>query len=63
MNVSPHHQRPTKYPWPGKVSAAMVVVGLVLIVFIGFMLIRSSSTPGNEAPDPTGMRVTAPQRL
>ena len=63
MNISPHHQRPTKYPWPGMASAATVVLALALIVFIGFTLISDSSTPpDNEAPDPTGMRVTAPQR-
>jgi len=63
VNISPHHQRPTKYPWPGIASAAAVVVGLALILFIGFMLIRGSPTPDNEAVDPTGMRITAPQRF
>jgi hypothetical protein len=41
----------------------MVLVGLALILIIGLMLIRGSSTPENEGPDPTGMRVSAPQRF
>ena len=63
MNISPHHQRPTKYPWPGTASAAAVVLGLALVLLIGFMVISDSSTNDNEERDPSGMRVTAPQGL
>ena len=56
MNISPHHQRPTKYPWPGIASVVTVVIGLALILIIGFMLISDSATPDEGAPDATGMR-------
>jgi len=61
MNVSPHQQRPTKYPWPGPASAA--VVALALVVLIGFMLLGGSPAEENEEPTPTGTRITAQQRL
>lgn len=63
MNVSPHHQRPTKYPWPGPASAAVVVLALALVVLIGFMLLGGSPADGNEEPTPTGTRITAQQRV
>lgn len=63
MNISPHHQRPTKYPWPGVASAATVVLGLALVLLIGFMVISDSSANDDEESDPSGMRVTAPQGL
>ena len=56
MNVSPHHQRPTNYPWPGPASAAVVVLALALIVLIGFMLLGGSPRDENEEPTPTGTR-------
>ncbi len=59
MNISPHHQRPTKYPWPAMASAATVVVGLALVLLIGFMLIGDSPANDPEESDPTVMRVTA----
>jgi len=40
-------------------SAATVVLGLALVLLIGFMLIGDSSANDNEESDPTGMRVTA----
>jgi hypothetical protein len=39
INVSPHHQRPTKYPWPGRASALALVLGLALMLLIGFIVI------------------------
>lgn len=63
MNVSPHHQRPTKYPWPGPASAAVVVLALAVFLVIGFMLIGGSPADENEKPSPTGTRITAVQWL
>ncbi len=51
MNISPHHQKPTRYPWPGLASRAFVVVGLVVIVLIALMLIAD---PGSGDPDDGG---------
>ena len=58
MNVSPHHQRPTKYPWPGPQSIVGLVVLVVLVVVIGFIIVNWLND--NDEPDPTGMGVTAP---
>jgi hypothetical protein len=58
VNISPHHQKPTKYPWPGLASRLFVVVGLVVIVLIAWMLIAD---PGPGDPDDgasAGARVT-----
>ncbi|HSJ00570.1 MAG TPA: hypothetical protein VLA59_09320 [Patescibacteria group bacterium] len=63
MNVSPHQQRPTKYPWPGPASAAMVVLAIALAVLIGFMLIGDPTPDENAEPSPTGTRPTATERL
>lgn len=64
MNISPHHQRPTKYPWPGPASAAMVVLALAVVLAIGYhTLIGDSPANENEEPFPTGTRVTASQWL
>ena len=60
MNISPHHQRPTRYPWPGMASGVTVVVAVVLILFIGFVLIVDPFTHDSEERDPTA-RVTAAQ--
>jgi hypothetical protein len=60
VNISPHHQKPTRYPWPGLASRAFVVVGLVVIVLIAWMLIAD---PGSGDPDDdgsAGARVTLP---
>ena len=63
MNISPHHQRPTKYPWPGPASAAIVVLALALVVLlIGFMLLGGSPADENEEQTTTGTRITAQQR-
>ncbi len=59
MNVSPHHQRPTKYPFPGGASLAILLVALALLVLIGFMLIRAPATNDGEQSTPTGLRITA----
>lgn len=56
MNVSPHHQRPTKYPWPGPASAAVVLLALGLVVLVGFMLLGGSTRDENEQPTVTGTR-------
>jgi len=58
MNVSPHHQRPTKYPWPGRASALTVVVALALILIIGFVLIADPFTTDNDERDPAATRAT-----
>ena len=63
MNVSPHQQRPTRYPWPGPASAAVVVVAIALVVLIGLMLIGDSPFEGNEDPSPAGTQLTASERL
>lgn len=63
MNVSPHHQRPTKYPWPGTASRVAVVVGVVLIVLIGFVLIADPFANGSGEGDPAAMRVSAAHEL
>ena len=63
MNVSPHHQRPTKYPWPGPASAAIVLLAIVLAVLIGFQLLGNSPADENEELAPAGARTTVQQRL
>jgi len=64
MNVSPHQQRPTRYPWPGPASAAMVVLALAAALLIGYyLLIGGSPADENAEPTPTGTRITAQQRL
>jgi hypothetical protein len=40
-----------------------VVLALALVVLIGFMLLGGSPAEENEEPTPTGMRITAQQRL
>ena len=62
MNISPHEQRPTKYPWPGPASALAVVLGVAVVVTIGFMLLAQPATEDEEAA-PTGVRVTAAQLM
>lgn len=59
MNISPHHQRPTKYPWPGVASAVPVVLGLALIVIIALFVLGESSANDNGESEPTGMALTA----
>ena len=61
MNVSPHHQRPTKYPWPGPPSAVGVVVVIVAALILGFIVMtwvndddeRDAARP-SEIGRPTG---------
>jgi hypothetical protein len=55
INVSPHHQRPTKYPWPGAASGFTVVLGLAVIVVIGFLLIANPFANDADEPTPTSM--------
>ena len=63
MNVSPHQQHPTKYPWPGQASRAMVLLGIALLVLIAVVLIANPWS--NDDPDPasSSMRTTASQRM
>jgi len=63
MNVSPHQQRTTKYPWPGRASAVIVVVAVVLVLFIGFVLIADPFRNTNEEPDEAATRITASHGL
>lgn len=63
MNISPHHQRPTRYPWPGMASGAAVIVGLALVLLIGVLVIGGWSTNDNEEPDPTGVPAAQGLRL
>ncbi len=59
MNVSPHHQRPAKYPWPGLASRAMVVVGIVVTVVIGYLVISGWGSPDEAAPASSALVLTA----
>ena len=59
MNVSPHQQHPTKYPWPGLASRAMVVLGVALIVLIGLVLIADPWANEDPDPDASSTRVTS----
>ena len=63
MNVSPHQQHPTKYPWPGLASRAMVLLGIAVIVLIALVLIADPWS--NEDPDPasSSSRATSSQRV
>jgi hypothetical protein len=63
MNVSPHHQRPTKYPWPGPASAAVVLVALAVVLVIGLMLIGGPPADETEELSPTGTRIAASEWL
>lgn len=58
MNVSPHQQRPTKYPWPGNQPVLGVVVVIVLVLVIGFLVVNWMDD--DDERDAEGMRVTAP---
>ena len=62
MNVSPHHQRPTRYPWPGLASRGVIVLGLVLIALIAFVVIADPWSNDGAEPTPSGARTTAAQR-
>lgn len=56
MNVSPHHQRPTKYPWPGPPSAVGVVVVIVAALILGFIVM---TWVNDDELDATGLQRTA----
>ena len=57
MNVSPHHQRPTKYPWPGPPSAVGVVVVIVAALILGFIVMTWVND--DDELDATGSQRTA----
>lgn len=57
MNISPHQQRPTKYPWPGNQPVLGVVVVVVLVLVIGFIFVNWMDD--SDEPDATGIPVTA----
>lgn len=61
MNVSPHQQHPTKYPWPGMASRLIVIVAVVVILLIGFLLIADPFGNANDEADTTAVRETAAQ--
>ena len=63
MNVSPHHQHPTEYPWPGMASRLAVVLAIVVVLVIGYMLIADPFGSESEDTEPTAVRVTAEQGL
>ena len=56
MNISPHHQRPTKYPWPGMASTAAVILAIVVIAIIGFILVVDPFGGGAGDADPSATR-------
>jgi hypothetical protein len=63
MNVSPHQQHPTKYPWPGLASRAMVLLGIALIVLIAVVLITNPWSSDDPDPDSSSTRPTNSQRV
>lgn len=63
MNVSPHQQRPTKYPWPGRASALIVTIALLLILVIGYVLIVDPFADGGEEGGPAATRTTVERAL
>ena len=58
VNVSPHHQRPSKYPWPGLASRAVMVVGIVLIVLLVLALILDPFSNDQADEGSAGTRTT-----
>jgi hypothetical protein len=63
MNVSPHHQRPTRYPWPGRASALIVIVALLLILVIGYILVADPFADDGGDGAPAAMGVTTARTL
>jgi hypothetical protein len=63
MNISPHQQRTTKYPWPGMASAVAIVVAVVLVLLIAYVLIADPFRNTNEEPGPATTLITAADRL
>ena len=63
MNVSPHQQRPTKYPWPGRASALIIVIALLLILVIGYVLIVDPFADDAEDGGPAATRTTVDRTL
>lgn len=63
MNVSPHQQHPTKYPWPGMASRLIVIVAVVVILLIGFLLIADPFGNANDEAGTTAVRETAAQGI
>ena len=61
MNVSPHHQHPTKYPWPGRASTLAVVTGIAVIALIAFILIFDPFSTDSDERDPAAAGITAAQ--
>jgi len=62
MNVSPHQQRPTKYPWPGNQPVLGVVLVVVLVLVIGFIVVNWTDDNGEpdaaSAPDTAALLIT-----
>ncbi len=55
MNVSPHHQRPAKYPWPGgSPIGTAVVLALAVVVIVGFVLISGLANEDEESNQQDG---------
>ena len=63
MNVSPHQQRLTRYPWPGRASALIVVVALLVILVIGYILVADPFADDAEEGATAAMHVTASRTL
>jgi hypothetical protein len=59
MNISPHHQRTTKYPWPGGPSIVGVAVVIVVVLVSGFIVINLMND--NDERAAAGMRVATSQ--
>lgn len=62
MNISPHHQRPTNYPWPGIASRMAVVLAVAAILLIGFILVADPFANDDQA-QPAAMPAPVTQGL
>lgn len=63
MNVSPHQQHPTKYPWPGLASRAMVLLGIAIIVLIAVVIIADPWSSDDPDPASSSTRTTGSQQV
>ena len=59
MNISPHHQRTSKYPWPGRPSIVGVAVVIVVVLVIGLIVLNVMNDDDERAG--AGMRLATSQ--